>query len=314
MAEIKLGLIGAGRWGRRYIQTLNEMPGVRLSRLASSNPESVSLVPSDCIITQEWQDVAGDQSLDGIIIATPPALHFSMAAVAIRAGIPVLVEKPMTRSLVEAKQLVDLAEANSCLVLIGHTHLFSSAFRALKQAALGLGALRYIHSHGGSWGPYRPDTPMLWDWAPHDVAMCLDLVGVKPIEVYAKRILTVPLSDGDGHAVEIKLVFPNNVLADIRVSNVDQKKSRYFEAQFDGGTLINDDLSTDKLCICSSLDKALTPVPLDTLMPLDNLVSEFCSYISTDCGTHASLGLGLHVVEVLHRCQQEIDRGGDAES
>jgi predicted dehydrogenase len=314
VAEVRLGLIGAGRWGRRYIQTLNEMPGVTLSRLASSNPESASLLPPDCTITQDWKAVAADQALDGIIIATPPALHAPMAEVSIRAGIPVLVEKPMTLSLAEARRLVDLAETTSCLVFVGHTHLFSSAFRALKQSALGLGELRHIRSHGGNWGPYRPATPMLWDWAPHDIAMCLNLVGADPIEVHASRTSLSALPDGEGEAIELKLDFPNGVRADIRVSNIDQKKNRYFEAQFAKGTLIYDDLSTDKLCIHMSSEEGLTPIPLDSSMSLSNLVTEFCNYISAGRDTHESLGLGLRVIEVLHRSQQEIGPRADIPS
>lgn len=306
MDELKLGLIGAGRWGRCYIQTLKGMPRIKLDHLASSNTESASLIPKGCRITQDWRDVAGDQSLDGIIIATPPALHAQMAGMAIRVGIPVLIEKPMTLSLSEARRLVEVAEASSCLVFIGHTHLFSSAFRELKQSAAGLGRLKHIHSHGGNWGPYRPDTPMLWDWAPHDIAMCLKLVGTDPIEVNVKRTAITALPGGDGETVEMELVFPNGVQADIRVSNIDQEKSRYFEAQFDRGTLLYDDLSTDKLCIHASPEEMLTPVSLDSTMPLTNLVAEFCNYISSGYNQHESLNLGLRVIEVIHNSQQKL--------
>lgn len=304
---VNLGLIGAGRWGRCYIKTIKAMPGTRLAKLASSNPESAAMVPPSCIVTSNWQDVAEDGTLDGIIVSTPPAFHASMAERAIRAGIPVLIEKPMTLSIEEADRLAVLAESEGVLVMIGHTHLFSSAFRKLKELGMGLGPLRRIRSHAGNWGPWRPDTPMLWDWAPHDLAMCLSLVGTQPLLMNARLDAKDELPDGTGEAVRFVMNFPGNVPADIRVSNIDMQKSRYFEAEYDGGTLVYDDTRSDKLTYRKFPDEEAISVQIDGVMPLNNLLDEFCDFIRTGKRRHESLGIGVKVIELLALGQQLLD-------
>jgi len=284
------------------------MSDVGLARLASRNSESPGLVPAGCVVTPNWREVAGDTSLDGVILATPPALHAEMAEVAMAAGVPVLVEKPLTLSLVEAQRLMCRSMEVGCLAMVGHTHLFSAAFRALKEQAAVLGPLREIRSAGGNWGPCRSDTPMLWDWAPHDISMCLDLVGAGPVAVDARQVSTAILPEGEGEAVEMELGFPGGIRAGIRISNIDRHKTRRFEAYCEEGTLVYDDLSAEKLCILPHGGGNRFPVPIDPSMPLSNLVAEFCAAIRVGLISHASLELGLQVIQVLDHCQQALDR------
>lgn len=302
MSILRIGLIGAGRWGRRYIATLAEMPGVCLARLASRNPGSLALVPSGCVVSNCWQEVAQDASLDGLVIATPPALHAEMAEMAMAAGIPVLIEKPMTISLAEARQLVLSSQQLKCLSVVGHTHLFSSAFRRLKEVGKTLGPLSGIRSFAGNKGPWRPDTPMLWDWAPHDLAMCLDLVGRTPESINVRRTQVAHFLDQRGESCDIRMDFSDRVVADVRVSNIDENKSRYFEARYRDGNLIYNDLAVDKLVFVPSGSGGEQPVSIDVAMPLNNLLLEFCAAIRADIKEHPSLRLGLEVVELLHYC------------
>ena len=129
---IRLGLIGAGRWGRNYIRTINGLPGVRLARLASRNPDSARLIPTGCSIFTDWREMLSSRDLDGVIVATPPHLHAEMAFAAIDAGLAVLIEKPLTLSVAEAHALRERARERGVLAMVDHTHLFNPAFRALK--------------------------------------------------------------------------------------------------------------------------------------------------------------------------------------
>jgi predicted dehydrogenase len=85
---LNLGLIGAGRWGRRYIHTINKIPDIRLAHVASSNENTRDLVIGDCLISQDWQSLIGDSDLGGLIIATPPSSHFDISMQAIKAKLP----------------------------------------------------------------------------------------------------------------------------------------------------------------------------------------------------------------------------------
>ena len=103
---MRIGLIGAGRWGKRYIETIARMDGVELAHLGSTNPASTQLVPSGCRVSSDWHDVACDRTLQGIILASPPVMHCEMALASINARIPILIEKPMTLSARDARAVV----------------------------------------------------------------------------------------------------------------------------------------------------------------------------------------------------------------
>ena len=251
--------------------------------------------------------MASDQRLDGIIIATPPAFHAEMAVTSLAAGLHVLVEKPMTTSNEETRRLTDVARANCRMVVVGHTHLFSNAFRKLKEKGAELGPLKEIRSSAGNWGPYREDTNVLWDWAPHDIAMSLDLVGSDPVRSGIKRIATARLPVGPGEALEIFLEFPGGVEAVIHLSNIDTQKSRRFEATFENGTLIYDDLAEDKLRMIISPTAEGIAIPVDSSTPLEVLISEFAADIRSGTQTHPSLQLGVRVVNLLENFQKILD-------
>ncbi len=305
---MQIGLIGAGRWGQRYIETIGRMSGISLAYLASGNPKSAALVPSGCRVTPRWRDLMeGDSCLDGIIIAAPPETHLEIATGAIRAGIPVLVEKPMTLSLPDAESLVKEAMDCGVLTMIGHTHLFSAAFRELKARGRSLGRLKNIRSAGGGWGPFRPDTPPLWDWAPHDLAMAIDLLGNYPIRIEVKRTGRIQQPKGIGEAVIIILGFESGARAEIHISNMQRHKQRVLEVTYEGGSQIYDDLAPHKLVFCSSSGSTPEPVIIEHSMPLANLVGEFCRAIGEGQHSHPSLRLGLQVVKALAECQAALD-------
>ena len=311
---MQIGLIGAGRWGKRYIETLGRMSGINLAHLASGNPNSASLVPSDCKVTPYWRDLLEDSGLDGIIIAAPPETHLEMAIGAIHAGIPVLVEKPMTLSLPDARNLVKEATDRGILTMVGHTHLFSAAFRELKIKGRSLGRLKNIRSAGGGWGPFRLNTPPLWDWAPHDIAMAIDLLESYPVHIKAKRTGWIQQPQGIGEAVTIILGFESGACAEIHISNIQKHKQRVFEAAYEGGSLIYDDLADNKLVFYSSSGLVPEPVAIDWSLPLTNLVTEFCRAIGEGRRFDRSLQLGLQVIEVLAECQTALNVADDNKS
>jgi predicted dehydrogenase len=283
---LRLGLAGAGRWGRNYIRTIAGLGGLRLARIASRNPQTGALAPPDCRIVSDWRELIDASAIDGIVIATPPASHAEIARAAILKGIPVLIEKPLALSASDARAIRDLAVERRVYALVEHTHLFSPAFRALKKLAARHGGVREIHSEAGNQGPYRRDVPVLWDWGPHDVAMCLDLMQEAP----AAAACTVK-----AETVSIALSFPSGVPARILLSNsID--KTRRFRVRCAAAEIVYDDLAPDKL----RLDGA--PVAVESDLPLTVAVREFAAAIAAGGADRSSLDLGVSVVEVLQAC------------
>lgn len=310
-APQRLGLIGAGRWGRNYITTIATLDAARLARLASNNPQSAQLIPAGCTISADWRELLDPRQIDGVIIATPPALHADMVRAAVNAGLPVLVEKPLTLNLAEAEALRDFVAARAGYVMVGHTHLFHPAYRLLKQIAPQYGSIHAILAEAGNHGPFREDVPVLWDWGAHDVAMCLDLLGTLPLQASARIVEQRKISGAVGEIVELKLEFSSAVTADIRVGNIMPKRRR-FEVRCETATLVYDDLADGKLkllpCRTSAVerDNAGRPFPVSAELPLERLVRDFADAVfarSRDC---ASLDLGVNVVRVLDECGRSL--------
>ena len=304
--DIRLGLLGAGPWGQRYIATIKALAGTRLTAVASRNPATKSLVPEDCRVVEDWRAVVTADDVDAIIVATPPKLHAEMAEAALEAGRPVMVEKPMTMSLETAQALERKSQQREILVMFGYTQLFNAAFRKLKRTLPEIGLVRHIVSNSGNWGPFRPDVSALWDYGPHDLAMCIDLVEAVPTRVSARREAHEKIDDGMGERYLIDLTFPRNITAQIRVGNLVRPKRRRLEVQGAKGTLMFDDLAEQKLM--QRIRHSEKPLAYDAELPLTTQVREFAAAVRFRRPSDPTLQLGREVVEILTRCEQQIRR------
>ena len=300
-SPVRLGLIGGGRWGRNYVKTIAALDGVRLVRLADPDPDTWAVVEGGSAVTADWREVAAADDLDGVIVAAPPALHAGMVRAAVEAGRAVLVEKPLTLDVGEADRLRAFVAGRGGLVMVDHIHLFNPAFRRLKALAAESGPVREIHAVMGNHGPYRTDAPVLWDWAPHGVAMCLDLLGTAMPEVTAERAETRTVEGIVGEILDLHLRFPGGAEAGIRVGNIMDKTCR-FDVVADGASLVFDDLAEDKLKVHPG-----GSVEVPARSPLAVVVEEFAEAIGTGGNDWTGLDLGVAVTRVLARCQAALE-------
>jgi predicted dehydrogenase len=306
--ELRLGLIGAGRWGRNYITTIAGLEGVRLASLASRNPQSARLAGPDCLVTADWHAILDRSRIDAAIVATPPALHAEMTAAAVKRGLPVLVEKPLTLDLVEAVALRGLVAAQEGFVMVDHTHLFHPAYRALKLVAPRYGPVHAIDCRSGNYGPFRADTRALWDWGAHDLALCLDLVGASPEILEAKCLERRRAPEGWGEVLELRATFPRAVSAVLRFGNL-LAKERRMVVYLERAVLVYDDGVERKLTLHPPSPPHTEPAtpgePLayDRQLPLACVVSEFARAVRASSKSLDSLDLGVEVVRLLDRCE-----------
>jgi predicted dehydrogenase len=301
--DIRLGVLGAGYWGQRYIETIGGLSGVRLAAVSSRNAETAKRVPSGCRIDADWRAVVTDAEVDAVIIATPPALHASMALAVIDAGKPVLIEKPMTLALADSREIEAKARERGAVVMVGHTQLFNAAFRRLKRALPEIAPVRRIVSNSGKWGPFNAEVSALWEFAPHDVAMCIELLEATPTRVSAKREVHEKTEGGFGDRYLINLAFPRNITAEIRTGNLLRPKRRWLEVQGDKGALYFDDLAETKLV--HRTGKKEVALAYDAERPLTTQVREFVSAARFGHADTTSVQLGREVVEVLAKCDAQ---------
>lgn len=309
---LRLGLIGAGPWGRNYIRTIDGLDGVTLFRLASRNPESPGLAGPGCEISSDWRALIKAGDLDGVIVAAPPALHAEMTLAAVDRGLPVLVEKPLTLDIGEAEAVLDRARSKGAIVLVDHIHLYSAAWKALKREGIRLGPIRTIAAKAGRWGVFRPDTPVLWDWGSHYAAMCINLLGRVPENVRARHIESREVEDANekkkGEVLELDLDF-GDAAASITIGNLFSEKIRLFSVTFDGGELVYDDCAEEKLILNPAPGNPGQPLSLEDGLPLERAVLAFTAAIALGLPDVDDLELGLDVVRTLARLEETLIPG-----
>lgn len=294
-AAPRLGLVGVGRWGRNIVRTVSDSPRAELAGVASRNPRTADIVPPTCRIFADWHELIADLDLDGIIVATPPALHTRIVLSAIEAGLPVFVEKPLTLSGEEARGIRAHAEKFGKTVIVDHTQLFHPAWIELKRRLPQLGPVRTIRSAGGNQGPFRTDTTVLWDWGPHDISMCIDLTGGVPETVSAHRVRTEQTPVGRGEWLRLSLGYATTQ-AEIEIGNIMSTRTRRFEVEFTKATAVIDDTNEHKLR-CDGRE-----IQIDGTAPLTIAIEAFIDAIVTDSFDAHSLDLAVRVVDTLERC------------
>ncbi len=226
---MKLAVIGCGYWGPNLIRNFYQLGKLKEIHCCDLDPKKLErirgLFPSiQC--HQDYQELLQMPDLDGVAIATPVYSHYSLARAFLEKGKHVLVEKPMTHSLESALELVQLAEQNNRILMVGHTFEYTAAVHKIKEIVESgeLGKILYINCTRVNLGLFQPDINVVWDLAPHDVSVILYLLGEFPVSVNCQgRAHYQP--DLEDVAVTT-LNFKNNLVAFIHNSWLDPKKIR----------------------------------------------------------------------------------------
>lgn len=229
MKDIKIGVIGCGYWGPNFVRNFAKLKGVSVKYACDSSPERLSHIKAlfpHITAVRNYSTVLKDRQVDAVVIATPAQAHYKLVKEALLNGKHVLVEKPVTVELKDARELIGLAAAKKKTLMVGHTFMYNAAVNKIKEILDNkeLGRVYYIHSRRTNLGPLRKDVNAVWDLSPHDISIVTYLLGALPLEVsaYAQKFLSHKLED----VGFIILRYPRNVLVHIHVSWLDPKKIR----------------------------------------------------------------------------------------
>jgi predicted dehydrogenase len=186
---IRVLVVGYGYWGPNLVRNLVHCPMTRPVGICDRDPRRLAKARQifPFIDTFTDLDAALETEVDGVLIATPAATHYALAARCLDAGKHVLLEKPLTRTSAEARDLIARADRARRVLMVDHTFIHSPAVRRIKQMyqAGDLGELYFIDSVRINLGLVQPDINVFWDLAPHDVAIIDHLLARWPLQVAA---------------------------------------------------------------------------------------------------------------------------------
>ena len=328
---LRIGVIGAGGWGRNHVRTIAALPDVELSVVCDLDParrEAVSRQYPAVFVTNAIDD-ALDRA-DAIVVATPAASHHVIAAQVVERGLPVLVEKPFALSVDDAEAVAELADKRDVPVVVGHLLVFHPALELLHDLirAGDLGDLYYLYSQRVNLGQVRPDENALWSFGPHDVSVALELLSDVPTKVSAhgRSFLQPGIED----IVFMTMGFDSGVIANVQMSWLDPHKERRLTVVGSRKMVVFDDMQPrEKLKVFdrgierppeyASYGESLTiregdiSIPrVPNVEPLRAELQHFADVAAGRVSPRVGAAQGVTVVRVLAAATESMARGGEA--
>src|SRR5512134_601196 len=227
MNRVRVGVIGAGAWGKNHVRTLGSLPETELAAVCDLDPavrEQVQRQHPGVFVTDS--PAALLERVEAVVVASTARTHAQLGRAAVDAGIPALIEKPFALTVADAEALAEAAAARGVPILAGHLleyHPVVERLRALVTEGA-LGTLYYLYSQRVNLGQVRPDENALWSFGPHDISVALFPLGDCPRSVTA--LGRSYLQPGIEDVVFLTMAFDSGVVAHAQMSWLDPHKER----------------------------------------------------------------------------------------
>ncbi len=235
-------LVGAGYWGKNFIRILEkESNQFELKYILDTQTE----IP-EYISFSNLEDLEKyTEDIDAAVVSTPTKTHYDIVKFLLKHSINVLVEKPLTTNLKEAKELYDLASEKNKVLLTDHTFLYNSSINYIKELIENkeIGELLHISFERTNLGPIRSDVSSLWDLATHDIAIMNAFI---KDEIIQSSISGYIKGDSDLHdIVNVSINFPS-IFVSIFASWLHPEKSRKIKIVGSEKMIIYDDINNNE--------------------------------------------------------------------
>lgn len=245
---VGIGVIGYGYWGPNVVRNFQALDGARVVAICDKNSTALQRARSFNHGTQFLEDpleLVSMPDVEAVAVVSPVWTHFELAKAALQKGKHVFVEKPFTRTVAEAEQLIELAQKNKRMIMVDHTFLFTGAVRKIRQLIDEgtLGTLYYYDSMRINLGLFQHDVNVVWDLAPHDLSILDHLIQKHPDALIATGEKHL---NGFEDVAFITIYFPGNAIAHVNVNWLSPVKVRTTLIGGEKRMLVWNDLEADE--------------------------------------------------------------------
>jgi UDP-2-acetamido-3-amino-2,3-dideoxy-glucuronate N-acetyltransferase len=317
-----VAVVGMGYWGKNLVRTFHQLGALRAVCDSNAGVEAeLQRAYAGTRFCTDYAAVLSDPEIDAVVLATPAVNHHEMVKAALLTGKDVFVEKPLAVQLAQGRELVELAEAQHRVLMVGHILHYHPAVTRLGELirAGELGKIHYVYSNRLNIGKIRNEENILWSFAPHDISVMLSLLNEVPSRIssqggaYVNRdMFDVTVSQFD---------FPSGVQAHIFVSWLHPVKEQRLVVVGSDKMAVFDDTIEDKLILYphkvewknrvpTAVKAKGEVVPLKMHEPLYSECQHFLECIKTRAVPRTSGTEGLRVLSVLDACQRSLLSGG----
>jgi predicted dehydrogenase len=225
----KIGLIGYGYWGPNLARNFDACKDMRLGAVCDFSEDRLEVA---CRFYPQANpgkdpcDIFKNTDIDAVAIATPVCTHYDLAKQALLADKHVWLEKPMTETVEQGLELIELARKKNKVLFVDHTFVYTGAVRKIKELIdkNELGDIVYFDSSRINLGLFQQDIDVIWDLAPHDLSIMDYLIPLKKLSVSATGL------NYNGNGLNPKSMLTinmeNNVVAHISLSWLSPVKIR----------------------------------------------------------------------------------------
>ncbi len=319
---VRVSVVGAGYWGKNLVRNYHSL-GV-LESVCDVDNKSLDVIRKEYCIptTNDYDAVLSDPAVNAVVIAAPAALHYDLAKLALRLGKHVFVEKPLALHTGEGRELVNLANKQGSVLMVGHILEYHPAIveltRLIREGHLG--KIQYIYSSRLNLGKLRTEENILWSFAPHDISVILRILGEMPAHASAQggSYLNPPVVDTTLSTLE----FQSGVNAHIFVSWLHPFKEQKLCVIGTEKMAVFDDLEPVKKLVLYAhrinwLDRKPVAerdggqvIPLPDEEPLRKECEHFIECVRTMTTPRTNGTDALHVLEVLDACERSLNQHG----
>ena len=328
---VNVGIVGYGYWGPNLVRNFYSATDCYVKSVADARPErlqSLSRVFPAIEGKLRADEIIYDSEIDAVIIATPVSTHFPLAKKALLAGKHVLMEKPMTASVLEAEILINLAAQKNLLLMVDHTFLYTGAVEKMKQLVDSeeIGRLKYLDSTRINLGLFQQDINVLWDLAPHDLSILNYVIDDQPFSVNATGITHT--HNGIENIAYLTVNYSSGFIAHFNCSWTSPVKLRMMLIGGDRKMILYNDLEpTEKIKVYDTgyshtTDEEKKKVMVDyrtgdihvpkinTCEALLGMANDFISSIKSGKQPRSSWKIGYNVVRILEASNRSIKHNG----
>ena len=224
---LKVGVLGAGHLGKIHLRLLNESDKYELVGFYDPDEINAKKVADEFGYTYFENINTLMDAVDVVDIVTPTLSHFDCAKKAIEKGRHIFIEKPITNTLDEAEQLLDLVKQHNVKGQVGHVERFNPAFLAVKDK---IDTPMFIETHRlAEFNPRGTDVPVVLDLMIHDIDAILSVVNSEVKQINASGVSVISKSPDIANA---RIEFENGCVANLtssRISLKNMRKSRFFQ-------------------------------------------------------------------------------------
>jgi len=217
--KIRIGVIGIGYLGKFHLEKFQKNKDCQLVWLIDKNIKNLKNYKDKYNVSTNYKEIVDD--VDAVSIVTPTVNHYEIARYFIEKNKHVLIEKPMTQTVSEAKKLINLAKKHKKIIQIGHLERFNPVIR--KVSSLIKNPL-FIEVHRlAQFNPRSTDVNVVYDLMIHDIDITTSLVPskIKKISSFGKSIITNKIDIANA-----RLEFFNGTIANLTASRISQKSER----------------------------------------------------------------------------------------